>query len=164
MKPLTLLTTLPLVAMLALTPLAIGGTDADAPSRAYLHGYNVPASGIAIDGYSPVSYFTESKAELGSDEFAVEHHGITYLLTSEEQVEAFKADPEKYLPAYGGWCATGMAVQDKFPVDPTLFKIVDDRLMLFLRNTNVDALEIWNQGDEAEYVEKADAHWKKVAG
>lgn len=162
MKNRTLLMALPLAAMLALTPLA--AAEADAPSRAYLHAHNVPADGIAIDGYSPVSYFTQSRAERGSEDFAVEHRGITYLLTSQEQVETFKADPEKYVPAYGGWCALGMAVQDKFPVDPTAYKIVDGRLMLFLRNADVDALQLWNQGDEAEYVDKADAHWEEVSG
>lgn len=161
MKRPTLLMALSLTAILALAPLA--AAEADTPSRAYLHAHNVPANGIAIDGYSPVSYFTQGRAERGSTDFAVEHQGITYLLTSEEQIETFKADPEKYVPAYGGWCALGMAVQDKFPVDPTAFKIVDDRLMLFLRNTDVDALQLWNQGDEAEYVDKADAHWKKVS-
>lgn len=162
MKPSTFLMALPLAAILTLVPFA--AVEADTPSRAYLHAHNVQTDGIAIGGYSPVSYFTRGRAERGSKDFAVEYRGITYRLTSGEQVEMFKADPEKYVPAYGGWCALGMAVQDKFPVDPTAFKIVDDRLMLFLRNTDIDALQLWSQGDEAEYVDKADAHWKKVSG
>lgn len=133
------------------------------PSRAYVHSHNVPASGVAIDGYSPVSYFTKGKAERGRPEFAVEHEGITYLLTSQEQVEVFKASPDRFVLAYGGWCAFGMAIQDKFPVDPTRFKIVNGRLMLFLRNEQVDALALWNKGDERENLRKADAHWTKVS-
>ncbi|MCA9296561.1 MAG: hypothetical protein KC983_08585, partial [Phycisphaerales bacterium] len=72
--------------------------------------------------------------------------------------------PKSYLPAYGGWCALGMAIQDKFPVDPTAFKIVDGRLLLFLSNEQIKALDLWNDGDEQELLRKADAHWKTVAG
>ncbi len=53
-----------------------------------------------------------------------------------------------------------MSIQDKFPVDPTNFKIVDGRLMLFLKNRNVDALELWNQGDTDDLVTRADRHWE----
>jgi len=132
-------------------------------SRAYLRSHNLSAGGIAIDGYSPVSYFTRGQAELGSAEFAVEHESITYLLTSQKQVELFKANPDKYAPAYGGWCAFGMAVSDKFPIDPTAFKIVNGRLMLFLRNTDIDARDLWNKGDEVDLLRKAEAHWTKVS-
>ena len=56
-----------------------------------------------------------------------------------------------------------MAVSDKFPVDPTNFKIVDGRLMVFLKNKNVDALELWNDGNEHALIKKAEAHWEKVS-
>ena len=87
---------------------------------------------------------------------------MTYYLVSADAKRAFDTDPERYIPAYGGWCAFGMAVQDKFPIDPTNFKIVDGRLLVFLRNKNVDARELWNKGNESELIAKAGAHWKKV--
>jgi len=132
-------------------------------SRAYLGARNLPASGVALDGYSPVSYFTVGKAEKGDPQFQAEHNGATYYFTTAQQQEQFKANPERYEPAYGGWCAFGMAVEDKFPVDPTSFKIVNDRLLLFLNNKNVDALKLWNDGNERELHQKANAHWKKVS-
>lgn len=138
----------------------------DAPataSRAYLHSYNLPGSGIAIEGYSPVSYF-DGRAERGHARHSVEHNGVTYHLTNARQVAAFRRNPAKYVPAFGGWCAFGMAVEDKFPVDPTAFEIVDGKLYLFLRNKGVDARKLWNKGDERELVRKANAHWKKVQG
>ena len=131
--------------------------------RAYLHSFNLPANGIAIEGYSPVAYFTEGKAVKGSPDFAVDHDGVTYHLASAEEQRRFRANPEKYVPAYGGWCAFGMSVQDKFPVDPENFKIVDGKLMLFLRNPKVDALSLWNKGNEDELRRKAEAHWAKVS-
>lgn len=133
-------------------------------SRAYAGARNLPASGVAIDGYSPVSYFTLGKAEPGDPRFQVEHRGVTYHLTSSEQVELFKKDPDRYEPAYGGWCAFGMAVADKFPVDPKSFKIVDGRLLLFLNNAQVNALALWNEGKQNELLRKAETHWKKVSG
>lgn len=134
-----------------------------APSRAYIHSYNLPGHGVAIEGYSPVSYF-DGVAERGSPLFAVEHDGVTYHLASTAQVQKFQQNPARYVPAYGGWCAFGMSVSDKFPVDPTCFDIVDGRVMLFLRNDGVDALELWRRGDERDLVTKANAHWKKVQG
>jgi YHS domain-containing protein len=131
-------------------------------SRAYLHNYNVPSSGVAIDGYCPVAYFAANKAIKGKPEFASTHNDITYYFVSADAKALFDKTPEKYLPAYGGWCATGMALGDKFPVDPTNFKISNGKLLLFLKNKNVDALEIWNKSPEQEQSGKADAHWAKV--
>lgn len=134
-----------------------------AESRAYLHGYNLPSSGVALEGYCPVAYFAADKAVRGKKEFAATHNDVTYYFVNADARKMFQADPEKYLPAYGGWCATGMALKDKFPVDPTNFKIVDGRLLLFLTNKNVDAKTLWNQGSEKEQLAKADAHWKTIS-
>ena len=132
-------------------------------SRAYLHSYNLPSSGVALEGYCPVAYFAINKPVRGKPEYASIHNGVTYHLVSADAKRTFDADPEKFIPAFGGWCAFGMAVQDKFPVDPRNFKIVDGRLMLFLRNKNVDAVALWNQGNEKELIAKSDAHWKSVS-
>lgn len=131
-------------------------------SRAYVNNNNVPSSGVALEGYCPVAYFAVNKPVMGKREFASTYKDVTYYLVNADAKAAFERDPEKYIPAYGGWCAFGMAIGDKFPVDPTNFKIVDGKLNLFLRNKNVDALSLWNKGSEAEHVAKAAAHWKKV--
>lgn len=131
-------------------------------SRAYVHANNVPSTGLALEGYCPVAYFAVNKPVRGKAKHQSTYQDVTYYFVSSDAKKEFDKDPEKYVPAYGGWCAFGMAVEDKFPVDPTNFKIVDGRLMLFLRNPGVDALELWNDGDEAEYIKKADAHWEKV--
>ena len=132
-------------------------------SRAYLHSYNLPSTGVALEGYCPVAYFAVNKPVKGKPEHASIHNGVTYHFVSAQAKQTFDANPEKYIPAYGGWCAFGMAIQDKFPVDPRNFKIVDGKLMLFLKNTNVDARALWNKGDKSDQVAKADAHWKKVS-
>lgn len=133
-------------------------------SRAYIGARNLDADGVALQGYSPVSYLTEGEAQRGHAEFAAEHDGVTYWLASTEEAEAFKADPDRYVPAYGGWCAFGMSVSDKFPVDPTAFKVQDGRLLLFLRNDGIDARALWEQSVPRETKSKADAHWAEVSG
>ncbi|MFG0273702.1 MAG: YHS domain-containing (seleno)protein [Phycisphaerales bacterium] len=133
-------------------------------SRAYIGGRNVPASGVGLEGYSPVSYFTTGRPEQGDPRFAVEHNGVTYHLTSAKQVEMFNENPDRYEPQCGGWCAFGMSVEDKFPVDPTKFKIIDDRLYLFLNNEQIDASSLWEQGDDHTLVRKSNSHWTKVSG
>lgn len=132
-------------------------------SRAYIGARNLGADGVALAGYSPVSYIDDNKAQPGNPDFAVEHKNVTYFLTSAEQVTAFKANPDKYEPQCGGWCAYGMAVKDKFPIDPQKFKVIDGKLYIFLHNSGVDALALWNKGSDSEQIAKANAHWKKVS-
>ena len=132
-------------------------------SRAYLHSYNLPSSGLALEGYCPVTYFVSNEARLGKPEHSSTYNGVDYHFASAEAKHIFDRNPEMYVPAYGGWCAYGMAVKNKFPVDPLNFKIVNGRLMLFLRNEKIDALAKWNEGDEQAQVREANAFWKKVS-
>lgn len=138
-------------------------TTPQATSRTYLHSYNLPSSGVALEGYCPVSYFVDNKAVRGKPEHTSTYNGVTYHFANASRKRAFDNDPENYLPAYGGWCAFGMAIEDKFPVDPETFKIVNGQLMLFLRNEGIDALALWNNNDEQIQVSTANAHWKKVS-
>ncbi|GAB5497595.1 MAG: hypothetical protein Phyf2KO_26750 [Phycisphaerales bacterium] len=131
-------------------------------SKAYTGGRNVPSSGIGLEGYSPVSYFTKGKPELGDPRFAATHNGVTYHLTSQKQLEQFNSNPNKYEPQCGGWCAFGMTVEDKFPVDPTKFRVIDDKLYLYLNNNDINAHELWGEGNDRELVNKAQNHWDKV--
>lgn len=133
-------------------------------SRAYLHAFNLPSHGVALEGYCPVAYFAVNKAVPGKPEHASTHEGVTYYFVSAEAQRAFEENPAKYVPAYGGWCAFGMAASDKFPADPTNFKIVDGKLMVFLRNPGVDALDLWNRENQKALVTKADRHWRTVQG
>ena len=113
----------------------------------------------AIGGYSPVSYFTESKAELGSYDFSVEHNGRVYLLTSQEQVEIFRENPDKYRPRHET-CMYSLAFGRIRPLDPTNFKIVGESLLLFHFSNEEDALRVWNASKlgEQELLRRADSN------
>ncbi|MCH9695166.1 MAG: hypothetical protein K0U72_11715 [Gammaproteobacteria bacterium] len=113
----------------------------------------------AIGGYSPVSYFTKNTAELGSAEFAVEHDGSVYHLTSQEQVRIFAEHPDKYRPRHRA-CTYSLAYGMVLPLDPTNFKIIGNTLLLFHRSEEKDALLEWNSSElsEEELLERADAN------
>ena len=136
---------------------------APAMSKAFTNGYNVPSSGVAIEGYCPVCYIAAHKAAKGSPEFSYDYEGVTYWFVSAPVRQMFIDNPKKFQPAYGGWCATGVAIGQRFPVDPTNFKVVEGRIMLFLKNQQVDTVKLWEQ-NEAENLKKADANWAKLKG
>ncbi|UYV13223.1 MAG: hypothetical protein NCW75_02805 [Phycisphaera sp.] len=117
---------------------------------------------LGVSGYSPVSYLARHRAEPGSPLHRAEHQGVTYFFTDTKQVKAFKADPDRYLPAYGGYCAFGCSVDSKFVPDPTSFEVIDGRTHLFLKNDEVDARQLWQDADEREARSKADAFWENA--
>lgn len=120
-------------------------------------------SDVAIEGYCPVAYFVADGPLKGSAEFSSTHEGQTYYLVSAEAKEAFDANPAKFVPAFGGACAFGMSVKENFSIDPTNYKIVNDRLFLFLKNDETNALALWNDGDESELVAAANANFTASA-
>ena len=88
--------------------------------------------GVAIKGYDPVDYFTADKVQKGKKGFSFPYHGVTYYFSSPANLETFKANPTKYEPQYGGWCAYAMGHDgSKVDVDPETFKITDGKLFLF---------------------------------
>ncbi len=127
---------------------------------------------VAIDGYSPVSYFTKGQAEKGSVEFAVEYDGLTYWLTDAAQKEAFAVAPARYAPAHRGWCSLMLTGSGNLAVaNPESFKIVDDRLLLFwsgeFKGQPIDGLSNWqskfdDDKGERKLLAKADKTWEKL--
>lgn len=126
---------------------------------------NAPAP-IAAKGYDVVAYFPEggAKPAKGDDRFTHIHRGVLYRFASEANRARFIANPEKYEPAYGGWCASAMADGGrKVDIDPKAFKITNGRLFLFYTDLFNDARTFWNK-DEPTRTHDADDAWKKLTG
>jgi YHS domain-containing protein len=119
-----------------------------------------PAPGLAVHGFDVVAYFTEGKPVQGDAKFAVVHEGATYRFVSQANLDAFKGDPDKYEPAYGGYCAYGVSVGAKFDGDPRYWKIVDGKLYL---NLDADIQKAWLE-DVPSAIKKAEANWPDLAG
>lgn len=118
-------------------------------------------SGLAVHGYDAVSYQSAGGPVLGSETETVIHDGGTYRFSTAENKAAFIADPPRYIPAYGGWCAFAMADGDFVDVDPKTFKIVDGKLLLFYNGWLGNTLKKWNKA-EPELHAKAEANWKRI--
>lgn len=118
------------------------------------------AKGVALQGYDPVSYFTDTKPREGNKKYSVTHNGATYYFFTEKNQAAFKKNPSQYIPAYGGWCAYAMGAKgEKVDIDPETYKINNGRLYLFYNRFLNNTLPLWNK-DEPSLAVKADQHWQ----
>ncbi len=117
-----------------------------------------PAPGLAVHGYDVVAYFTENKPVKGDAKFALIHGAATYRFANQSHLNTFKADPAKYLPAYGGFCAYGVSVSAKFDGDPEKWKIVDGKLYL---NLDSGIQQEWLK-DVPGNIKKAEAIWPGI--
>ncbi len=92
---------------------------------------NVGADNIAVSGYDLLSYF-EAQAEPGDKNFAAQYQGATYLFSTAAHLASFEAEPARFLPAYGGYCAYGATMGKQLPIDPEVYEVVSGRLYLLL--------------------------------
>lgn len=114
--------------------------------------------GKAIKGYDPVAFFKESKPVKGADSLSFTYKDVQWLFSSKQNLEAFKADPEKYAPQYGGFCAYGTAQGHKAPTQTETWTIVDGKLYF---NYNMKVKQAWTK-DQPALIEKADKQWPSV--
>jgi peroxiredoxin Q/BCP len=124
--------------------------------------YNLSEGMLALKGHDPVTYIESGNAQPGSSEHSSQYRGVVYRFASVENRQKFAEHPEKYVPAYGGWCATAMADGRKVEIDPANFKVTDGRLFLFYKGWLGNALNDWNK-DEKKLTVRADEQWRKIA-
>ena len=114
--------------------------------------------GVALRGYDPVAYFADGRPAQGHAKFMAAHRGSTFHFASAANRDAFIANPAKYAPQYGGFCAFGTAGGYKAAIDPAAFTIVDGKLYL---NYNAQVQAKWSS-DIAGYIRTADGKWPEV--
>ncbi len=98
-----------------------------------------PLTGVAIDGYDPVSYFTEKEPLVGKPDFELVWAGVPWHFASAANRDAFARAPEIYAPRYGGHCAMAMARGYLSDGNPRIYALKDQRLYLFYSGANRDA-------------------------
>jgi YHS domain-containing protein len=113
--------------------------------------------GVAIHGYDVVSYF-ERRAESGRKEFSAEYGGIDWYFTSADHRDAFRQDPDRFLPQYGGFCAYSVGRGYPATADPRAFLVKDRKLYLFFDQA---VRTVWEQ-DERHLIVSADRYWPKL--
>ncbi|MBL4852268.1 MAG: YHS domain-containing protein [Gammaproteobacteria bacterium] len=121
---------------------------------------NTNDNDTAISGYDPVAYFTDSKPTEGKARYTAAYNDAIYQFTSAKNRDLFRANPEKYAPQYGGFCAYGLTKHRKFDVDPTAWRVVDGKLYL---NLNEKVQKVWLK-DVPGNIESAEEIWPEVKG
>ncbi len=147
-----------------LLALAIGALFASMPALAAPPANTIKPglfggrSDTAIQGYDPVSYFTDGKPVKGQDTLTFDYLGAKWKFASQAHLDLFKADPEKYAPQYGGYCAYGVAQDALVSIEPDKFKIVDGKLYL---NYDADVQAKWLK-DPAGFIKQANAKFQAL--
>jgi len=138
------------------------GPFAAAPAFAGIKGstaqINLDEHGVALGGYDPIAYFESGKPTPGVQGLSATYGGARYLFATAAHRRRFIANPRKYVPEFGGFCATGTAFGEKVDVDPNTGKVVGGKLYL---NNGPHALEIFNK-DPAGIIGKAQGNWPTV--
>lgn len=130
--------------------LAAAGADLPVPA------VNAP-QGVALKGYDPVAYFVAGQPTKGVEQHSLVWQGATYRFASEENQALFKADPDKYLPQYGGYCAYAMSLDRIADIDPSRWAIVGEKLYL---NNGLIAEKLWSL-NKPGHIESADRNWPR---
>ena len=115
-------------------------------------------STVGVGGYDLVSYRTGEKPLRGNGNHVAVHDGVTYLFVSDSNKDKFEKSPDNYLPAYGGYCAYGVAVGKKFVGDPDVWEIVDGKLYVNLDNK---IKGLWVK-DIPGNITKANNNWPRI--
>lgn len=115
----------------------------------------LPNGQKAIDGYDPVAYFTMHKATPGSEEFTYEWLGAKWYFVNAEHRDKFRAEPMRYAPQYGGYCAAGVSFGNTFNTDPEAWRIIDGRLYLI---NSKSLAKSWDQKTNT-LIPRADNNW-----
>ena len=115
--------------------------------------------GVAVGGYDPVSYFSDS-ATVGSSSFESTLNGVTFRFASAQHKQAFDADPSQYAPQFGGFCSYAASKGFTATIDPTAFRVHEKKLYLF---NDASMRDKWTAELPNGVIEQAHTNWKKRA-
>lgn len=118
---------------------------------------NMTADGLAIKGYDAVAYFTDHKPVKGLAQYEFQWQGAKYRFASADHRDLFVANPGKYVPQYGGYCAFALAHNGIADISPRQWAVVDDKLYL---NNNGIAYTLWAAAKKSN-IASADKNWEK---
>jgi len=117
-----------------------------------------PHGKVTLQGYDPVAFHSIGVAVRGNPSILSEYGGFKYLFSTEENKNLFEKDPEKYLPAYGGFCAFGVSLGVLFPIEIDTWEIINGRLVLQFSQEFKKVFEENTEGN----IKKADENWQKI--
>ncbi len=98
-----------------------------------------PLTGVALEGYDPVSYFTQDEPLIGRPEYELVWNGVSWYFANEANREVFSRNPEIYAPQFGGYGSMSLARGYLADGNPNIYSLIGERLFLFYSNSNKDA-------------------------
>ena len=113
---------------------------------------------VILSGYDAVSYFTKAAPTQGVSSISSVYNGAIYHFASEDNRDLFKANPAKYAPQYGGFCAFGTSISQKIAVNPKIYEVIDGKLFV---QSGPKALELF-QPEKADKIATANKNWKEI--
>lgn len=122
------------------------------------HNTETDKNGVILAGHDAVAYFTEGKPVEGKSRYTAVYDGAIYRFSSSKNRDLFRADPARYAPQYGGFCAYGMTFGKKFEVNGKAFEIVDGKLYV---NKNESVYKAWAKAIP-KHIGEADGQWPSV--
>lgn len=120
--------------------------------------YTGPVPGVALAGIDPVSYVIGGEPQPGRADLTHGYSGAIWRFAGEQNLEAFRADPVRFAPQFGGYCAYAVAGGGVAPGDPRFWMIVDGRLYL---NASRRVHDKWTK-DPLRYIASGNANWPQV--
>lgn len=148
MKKTNLLARLVAVSAILFSSLGFAGNNSETDSN-----------GVILAGYDAVAYFTENAAVEGKEKFTAVHNDAIFRFSSAANRDTFSANPSKYAPQFGGFCAYGAALGKKFEIDGKAFEVVAGKLYV---NKNLDVYEVWVE-DKFDNIDEANKQWTSIA-
>ena len=115
-------------------------------------------TGLAIDGYDPVAFFTDGKAMAGNAAFELRHDGVVWRFRNSGNRAAFAERPDIYMPRYGGYDPVGVARGVAVAGRPNVWLIAGERLFLFYDPADRQKFA----GDAVHFIATADRKWPQL--
>ncbi|BBB30598.1 YHS domain-containing (seleno)protein [Neptunomonas japonica] len=113
---------------------------------------------VTLAGHDAVAYFTENAPVEGNSNISSIHNGAIYHFSSVANRDTFNANPEKYAPQFGGYCAYGTSLGKKFAIDGKAFELIDGKL--YVQKSEV-VQEVWSENTNANLA-AANKNWPKI--
>ncbi len=137
-----------ILSILFLLPISLIAQNSAAERQ---QAFNLGNNHIALKAYDPVSYFTEEEPLKCKKDLYSDHNGVRYHFYSEASKAAFDENPDRYEPAYGGYCAYAVGNGYTADANPKTYKIIDDKLYVFYNNGLINTLKKWNKKEQELY-------------
>ncbi|MEL7005770.1 MAG: YHS domain-containing (seleno)protein [Bacteroidota bacterium] len=116
---------------------------------------------VAFDGNDLVSYYESDAPVKGSSKYSYQYQDLKLQFSNQENLNKFKSNPEKYIPAYNGWCAIALAHGNWIRPDFNQYKVQDGKLLFFEVRAFFNGKTAWEK-DPAINKVVADKKWEEL--